>query len=319
MTSGSGGGSAPDYAAVAASNERIYDKTVESARPWTEAGETALPQIMYEFGLGPQPYRTREGDIIFANEDGTFSSGQTQQAGGENEFSKKLEGMRGWEAGSDAGYGEVQGIGDFYVNPDTGERVKADDYRSQMKDLGLESRLFDLENGGSSSGVSANGNQSQMSSLPEGATPLGGYTKRPGYDARLQEGNRSIMSAMNAAGAGKDSGSTYSAMARFGQDYATNDYGNYLNGLGQIAGYGQFGVSTAANAGAQLQQSNLSIAGMQQSAYDAQQARNASSMAGIGQLAGTVIGGIGGFAVGGPAGAMAGAQLGGGAGGAVFS
>ena len=148
-----------------------------------------------------------------------------------------------------------------------------------------------------------------MKRHPPGSKELGGYQKTPGYDFRLQEGNRGVMSAMNAAGAGKDSGATYSAMARFNQDYATNDYNRYLSGVSQIAGYGQFGAGLTSQAATQYSNSSLQTAMAQQSAYDAAQARNASAMGGLGGFVGKIAGAGIGYAVGGPSGAMTGAGI----------
>jgi hypothetical protein len=84
----------------------------------------------------------------------------------------------------------------------------------------------------------------------------GEYTKSPGYDFRLQEGVNAL--ERGAAARGKQlSGAQEKALTRYGQDYATNDYQNWLNrwydslkpyqslaGLGQTSATaaGQFGV-----------------------------------------------------------------------------
>ena len=49
------------------------------------------------------------------------------------------------------------------------------------------------------------------------------YQQDPGYQFRLDEGNKAIDRAAAARG-GYDSGSTLKALTKYGQDYATNDY-----------------------------------------------------------------------------------------------
>lgn len=73
----------------------------------------------------------------------------------------------------------------------------------------------------------------------------GDYTKSPGYDFRVSEGQKAIERSAAARG-GTFSGATGKALERFGQDYATNDYQNFLANyynsltpLQSIAGVGQ--------------------------------------------------------------------------------
>jgi len=56
----------------------------------------------------------------------------------------------------------------------------------------------------------------------------GYYTSSPGYNFRLTEGNKAIERSAAARG-GVLSGATLKALNRFNQDYATNDYQNFLN------------------------------------------------------------------------------------------
>ena len=55
----------------------------------------------------------------------------------------------------------------------------------------------------------------------------GDYTKSPGYDFRVGEGTKAIERSAAAKG-GLFSGATGKALTKFGQDYATNDYQNFL-------------------------------------------------------------------------------------------
>ena len=82
----------------------------------------------------------------------------------------------------------------------------------------------------------------------------GDYTKSPGYDFRLAEGNKALERSAAARGS-LLSGGTLKALTRYGQDYATSDYDNFLRRyyenltpLQSLAGVGQ---STAAQTAVQ--------------------------------------------------------------------
>lgn len=87
---------------------------------------------------------------------------------------------------------------------------------------------------------------------PEG---YGGYQQSPGYDFRLGEGVNAL--DMSAAASGDlFSGRTGKAITQFGQDFATNDYNNYLNRLSGLAGSGQ---NAAAASGTALTNNNAMV------------------------------------------------------------
>lgn len=77
------------------------------------------------------------------------------------------------------------------------------------------------------------------------ATGPGSFIKSPGYDFRLKEGLNAIESSASARG-NVLSGATLKALNRYGQDYASNEYQNFLNQYYQsltpyqsLAGVGQ--------------------------------------------------------------------------------
>jgi len=89
----------------------------------------------------------------------------------------------------------------------------------------------------------------------------GEYTQSPGYQARLDEGQKAITNRASQHG-NVLSGATMKAAARFGQDYATQDYDNFLNryykSLEPKRDIAQIGQASAAQVGAQgLQTANL--------------------------------------------------------------
>jgi len=88
----------------------------------------------------------------------------------------------------------------------------------------------------------------------------GSYTESPGYQFRLGEGLKSIDRTAAAKG-GALSGSAIKAAQRYAQDYATNDYDNYLSRYYQsltpyqsLAGLGQTSAGQTASLGANAAQ-----------------------------------------------------------------
>jgi len=74
------------------------------------------------------------------------------------------------------------------------------------------------------------------------------YTKSPGYDFRLSEGVKALDRSAAARGM-LNSGATGKALERYGQDYATQDYGNQWNRLASLAGTGQQATTTGVSNG----------------------------------------------------------------------
>lgn len=97
------------------------------------------------------------------------------------------------------------------------------------------------------------------------------FVKDPGYQFRLNEGTKGIDRASAARG-GYDSGSTLKALARYNQDYASNEFGNAYNRdasdksrtygfLSGTAGAGQNAAGTLAGLGANAAQSQANALG----------------------------------------------------------
>jgi hypothetical protein len=73
------------------------------------------------------------------------------------------------------------------------------------------------------------------------------FQQSPGYQFRLQEGIKALERGAAARGE-LLGGAQAKALTRFGQDYASNEYSNYLNQLGALASMGQ-SSATATGAG----------------------------------------------------------------------
>lgn len=100
----------------------------------------------------------------------------------------------------------------------------------------------------------------------------GKFESDPGYQFRLAEGEKALMRQASALG-GVDSGRTRKALTRFGQDYGSNEYQNFLNRYYQklapyqsLAGVGQ---TTAGNVGGQAINTGQGIAANQIAAGNA--------------------------------------------------
>jgi hypothetical protein len=86
----------------------------------------------------------------------------------------------------------------------------------------------------------------------------GSYRTDPGYQFRVSEGEKAINNSAAARGGAK-SGATSKALTKFGQDYATGDYQNFLanyyaslNPLQSVAGVGQTVASQSQAGGNQV-------------------------------------------------------------------
>lgn len=99
------------------------------------------------------------------------------------------------------------------------------------------------------------------------------FEKDPGYDFRLQEGERAISRAA-AAGGGRYSGSTLKSLAKYGQDYSSGEFQNAYDRfnadrdrrftrLSSLAGMGQNAtgqlVGAAGDYGARYSENQLGI------------------------------------------------------------
>lgn len=88
---------------------------------------------------------------------------------------------------------------------------------------------------------------------------LADFQKDPGYDFRMSEGQKALERSASARG-GLQGGGTLKALTRYGQDYASNEYGNAynrfnndnttrFNRLASLAQVGQTANNTIAQAG----------------------------------------------------------------------
>jgi hypothetical protein len=92
--------------------------------------------------------------------------------------------------------------------------------------------------------------QSQQSSAPAQAGPdMSAFFQSPGYQFRRDEGMRDIGNSFGAGG-GAFSGNALKALAEWNGQNASQEFGNYVNQLGTIAGIGQSSTNQTAAYGA---------------------------------------------------------------------
>lgn len=111
-------------------------------------------------------------------------------------------------------------------------------------------------------------------------------TNDPGYQFRLDQGNKAINNAASARGM-SNSGATMKALTDYGQNFATNEYQNAFNRQNVLANYGNQASTNMANLiggnAAQFGQNAIGLGNSQAASYIGQANRDS-------QMLGSVIG-----------------------------
>jgi len=207
-----------------AEQRRQYDLTRQDQAPWREAGLGGLNKMEYLLGTGETDL-TR--DQVRQNLLSQFT--KTENAGmpaiwngvGDDNLDLAMASLSGPKTSVDeAGLNAA-------IDAEMARmaEMKADpDYGSLLRDFGLED-----------------------------------FTKDPGYDFRLSEGEKGINRSLAARG-GLFSGAAGKALSRYNQDFASNEYGNAynryntnqgnkINRLASLAGIGQSATNQVQQAG----------------------------------------------------------------------
>ena len=205
---------------AAASQERMAAKDIafqtetrdiirNDLSPYRTGGATAQQALDFELGLGNRPMI---GGMAASIE--TIPGTPAQGGASQSRFGG---GDKGWNRGILGGGGHANGGGSG--GTPTQYRVNGKTFYS----------LQDAQ-------AYANANMT-------GGTEYGGYTKTPGYDFRLNQGQDSLQAGAAARG-GLYSGAAMRDLMKFGQDYGSNEYGNYLSRLGARADTGMAAATT---------------------------------------------------------------------------
>lgn len=134
------------------------------------------------------------------------------------------------------------------------------------------------------SGVGALGAINNAMGLTPSEDRYGGFESSPGYQFRMDEGVRALDRSASARG-NLFSGAQGRALARYGQGYASNEFGNYMANLQSLAGLGQNSAAQnsqiAQNQGVNGANSMIQGGNARASGYLAQ-GQMAGNLAGIG-------------------------------------
>lgn len=137
-------------------------------------------------------------------------------------------------------------------------QMQADAARDAM---GIQKQMFDQQR--SDNAQFRNAGYNALSQMQDGEFQKdftnADFVKDPGYDFRMQEGQKALERSAAARG-GLMGGGFGRALSRYGQDYASNEYGNAynrfnndknlrFNRLSAIANMGQNSVNMVGNAG----------------------------------------------------------------------
>lgn len=121
------------------------------------------------------------------------------------------------------------------------------------------------------------------------------FKQSTGYQTRLGEGMRAINSGYAANGT-LQSGAALKSALRYGQDYASNEFGNYLGYLGNQQGVGLSGASALAGVGQNYANSMTAIgqnnAALQSQAAIANARNSQGALAGLAGIAGNTVGAL---------------------------
>lgn len=243
--------------AAIAEQRRQYDQTREDQMPWLNTGSSAINRLGYLLGLGSPVEGGKTRDQLIEQYRPQFTSNSSTQGA--------------WHVGPD---GKTYDLSNYKHDPNNPYRdqigVASESYGAGrnfdylgFKPLstsqgstdmsGLNAYVDNLINGQT---ANADG---QYGSLTK-SFGLDNFNKDPGYQFRLDEGQKSLDRAQSARG-NFLSGAAIKASNRFNQDYATGEYQNsynrynndqttLYNRLSGVSGAGQNSSNTLANVGA---------------------------------------------------------------------
>ena len=136
----------------------------------------------------------------------------------------------------------ILGVGSALIGASSASKAAKAQERAANEQVALQRDIYGQQKELFSPFVGAGTNalQALQYELGLGAQPedYGGFTATPGYDFRLGEGTRAIEGSAAARG-GLYSGAAMKDLQKYGQDYASSEYGNYVNRLAGLAGSGQ--------------------------------------------------------------------------------
>lgn len=192
--------------------ERMYDEAIARTAPWLDAGNLGLQAGMNMLGLGQAPMIG-----------GTAPQVETYTIPGQYTPSEAGRVAREF-GGPDAGtYDRMGGGGGSYGAPTTGYRVNGQEFATLQ-----EAQAY------------ANANRT-------GGTEWS-WQMDPGYQFRMDQGQAALDASAFARGDGY-SGAAMQDALEYGQNFASNEWGNIFNRLMGVSGTGLSAASMGQAAG----------------------------------------------------------------------
>ena len=318
MPSGGGGkvsvDTKPQQDAIAFAKEVFFDYALPFTEQQRGVGQNALSALAYETGLGAAP-------TIYADQQPTAPSGGGANAQSSSTAALNSSDARLREYAQRLGFDPyVDGFDYASVSKKRGGAFSADRevaYNGQYMDPGQFHDQYyapELQRYTDAQAAAAAAANAPVAPVVDPNAPppenlYRGFQQTPGYQFALDQGQRGLANAMNAAGVGRDSGALRVALSDHAMGMANQEYGSYISRLAGLAGMGQEGTAMALNAGtgaaSQVGQSANAIVAANLDAAKQNAANRGSAFGAFGQLLGTGLGAV----LGGPAGAAAGAGL----------
>lgn len=235
-----------------AEQRRQYDLTRQDQAPWREAGLGGLNKLEYLLGTGETDL-TR--DQVRQNLLSQFT--KTENAG--------MPAIWNGVGDDNLDNGTPSNYGVRYIGDSDGGTIEAGrDWITAPYTAGTQSGSTIDETGLNAAIDAEMARMAEMKADPDYGSllrdfGLEDFTKDPGYDFRLSEGEKGINRSLAARG-GLFSGAAGKALSRYNQDFASNEYGNAynryntnqgnkFNRLASLAGIGQSATNQVQQAG----------------------------------------------------------------------
>lgn len=221
-----------------AEQRRQYDLSRQDLAPYRQTGTAALNQIAQMYGL---------------------ASTDTDTLGLDREIAKQQTRL-------DELYGRQSSAlqNEAYVDPRSGEYVTRDEMQKRRQDaretldtlrIGEWEQVGGFDFGEEISSVESRleklrGRRNSMmeSAQPSGQADFSQFTQTPGYQFRVQEGEKGVQNYLGANNM-RLSGRALKAMEKYRQGQASQEFGNYMNRMFGLAGIGQGATQTGVSAG----------------------------------------------------------------------
>ena len=187
----------------------IFETTEANAAPFIEGGGLGLEALLFKLGLGDAP-------IVGGTTKFKVSGREFDTRAAAEDFAKAIPGTRS--------SGQTREVTFFSKEGDP--------------------QVFRVADDTVTGGRPARG----VEEFTTGGIPFAGFQESPGFKFAFQKGVDAV-DASAAAGGGLFSGSTLEDLTKFGQGFASQERGTFLNRLQSLVSVGQAGVGQVAGAG----------------------------------------------------------------------